>query len=1183
MACPPRETFQIGWICALPIEAAAAKEMLDEHFGILDVQDQNDSNTYTLGRVGKHYVVIACLPGGQYGTTSATTVANNMVRTFSKSFRIGLMVGVGGGIPSPTYDIRLGDVVISCPEGLSGGVLQYDMGKVGARGEFHRIGSLNSPPRALLTAINSLRAAELTDEPDYPGYLLKAIGRTTRTQKNFGRPQQDRLFKLEHNHPKTANNCDRCLAEWEETRSERDTSNPQTHYGVIASGNAVIKDAYTREQLRLATGALCFEMESAGLMVDFPCIVIRGICDYADMHKNKQWQGYAALAAASYAKELLEYVPIGHVSQEDLVVDKCKGLKEEIEATNRRLDRVYSQREQHYQEQKFRALTDQQQRCHQVFKIANYTEQKNINPKRAEGTCQWVSNSDEYVRWSKSCRNDLLWVSADPGCGKSVLAKSIVDDHLKKTGSEVIICHFFFKDNDEQNSLATALCAILHQFFCQRPDLLHYAIPSWEKNGERLQHEADELWRIFLIVTSAETSCKTVCVLDALDECCDPDQGRLIEKLESFYCQSHSSTQEKWLRFLVTSRPYNHIQYQFRVIMDSFPCLHLKGEEENDRIHAEIDLVVKVRVRELAKLARLPSAIEQQLEERLLQMDHRTYLWLHLAIEDIQETFKNSLRPAKESIRLIPTSVNAAYRNLLSRVPLKQIGTVVKILRIILASRRPLTIREMAMALGIAISPYSKTAAEAGLDPNNLDKKIRQLCGLFVFTNNSKIYLIHQTAREFLLRTETADYLFSGYSFSSNAIEGQMAGVCLRYLWMEDLENNEAYKCSNSGSFLEYSAVYWPDHVRNSTSALDSEENELLYQLYNTTTERFSLWFPLFWRAMGPYGAPTMNGIHLAAFNGHLEVIQRQLSEDETILDIADSTGSCPLKWASFNGHHDVVQLMLNYCADVNTPDSDHGTILHAACIGGHDKVVQVLLDSGAKIDTDVEGFGTALQVACDRGYDKIVQILLESGVEINTPDGYYGSAYKLLMLLDGGADTNTWNAWCDEFEYGSALQAACFNGHDKIVMMLLENGANVSAQGGKYGTALHAACDRGHSKVVQMLLGGGANIDTGGGYYGTALQTACFRGHDNIKITDLMLMGKIGKCSTALQITCGCRSDKIVRMLLNHGANVNIRPEDHGTALQVAPGCGHNKIIQMLPEGQVELNSKSRRYENAL
>jgi nucleoside phosphorylase len=232
-----------------------------------------------------------------------------MLRTFSKSLRVGLMVGVRGGIPSTAHDIRLGDVVISCPEGTVGGVVQYYIGKVGSGGEFHRTGSLNFPPRSLLTAVTSIRAAELTDDPYFLEYITSATGRIIRTRKNFGKPgvNQDRLFKPEHDHTKTAISCDGCLVEWEETRDERESCDPQPHYGIIASGNSVIKHTRAREQLRQVTRALYFEMEAAGLMLDYPCIVIRGICDYADSHKNKQWQGYTALAAASYAKKLLGY------------------------------------------------------------------------------------------------------------------------------------------------------------------------------------------------------------------------------------------------------------------------------------------------------------------------------------------------------------------------------------------------------------------------------------------------------------------------------------------------------------------------------------------------------------------------------------------------------------------------------------------------------------------------------------------------------------------------------------------------------------------------------------------------------------------------------------------------------------------------------------------------------------
>ncbi|KUL81358.1 hypothetical protein ZTR_10621 [Talaromyces verruculosus] len=107
MATPSKKEFQIGWVCALPIEAAAAVQMLDENYGILQEQERANTNTYPLGRIGHHHVVIASLPDGIYGTTSATTVANNMMRTFSESLRIGLMVGIGGEAPTADHDIRL--------------------------------------------------------------------------------------------------------------------------------------------------------------------------------------------------------------------------------------------------------------------------------------------------------------------------------------------------------------------------------------------------------------------------------------------------------------------------------------------------------------------------------------------------------------------------------------------------------------------------------------------------------------------------------------------------------------------------------------------------------------------------------------------------------------------------------------------------------------------------------------------------------------------------------------------------------------------------------------------------------------------------------------------------------------------------------------------------------------------
>ncbi|TKX22160.1 hypothetical protein C1H76_5636 [Elsinoe australis] len=166
---PSREDFQIGWVCALPVEAAAAKQMLDEHLELEVDQEASDSNHYTYGRIGRHIIAITRLPG-RYGISPATEVATNMARTFP-NLRVILMVGLGGGIPSPEHDIRLGDVVIGVPTGRSSGVEQYDLGKHIADGSFQRTGCLNSPPSSILGAISEVKERELVGEQRYTDIL----------------------------------------------------------------------------------------------------------------------------------------------------------------------------------------------------------------------------------------------------------------------------------------------------------------------------------------------------------------------------------------------------------------------------------------------------------------------------------------------------------------------------------------------------------------------------------------------------------------------------------------------------------------------------------------------------------------------------------------------------------------------------------------------------------------------------------------------------------------------------------------------------------------------------------------------------------------------------------------------------------------------------------------------------
>jgi nucleoside phosphorylase len=316
------EDYKVGWICALPVEMAVAVAILDERHDKLP-QSSTDHNTYQLGRIGAHNVAIACLPAGSTGTTSAAVVASQMLSTFT-SIRFGLMVGIGGGAPSPDRDIRLGDVVVSQPGGSSGGVMQYDFGKTVQEGRFARTGLLNKPPEVLLTAVASLQARHMLEEAKFPGYLSTIVSRYPKlgaTVVYQGR-DNDRLFGTDYDHREGNATCESCDVGRLVHRPERSSTEAAVYYGVIAFGNQVMRHGSTRERLRKELDVLCFEMEAAGLMDNFPCLVIRGICDYADTHKNKRWQAYAAATAAAYAKELLYVVPEGQVTKTRLAVQQ---------------------------------------------------------------------------------------------------------------------------------------------------------------------------------------------------------------------------------------------------------------------------------------------------------------------------------------------------------------------------------------------------------------------------------------------------------------------------------------------------------------------------------------------------------------------------------------------------------------------------------------------------------------------------------------------------------------------------------------------------------------------------------------------------------------------------------------------------------------------------------------------
>lgn len=288
---------------------------------------RNDSNSYTLGSVGEHNVVIACLPMGQIGNNQAPVVVSQMLTTFP-SIKFGLMVGIGAGIPP---QVQLGDVVVSSPRDQYSGVVQWDFGKERQNDTFKWTGHVNNSPSVLLTAVTRL-STELAIK--VPRYLDQLIDKSSKLPAEYRKSDslKDILFNAEYAHinKDTKNggdgqkeSCKNCGMGQAKEREPRDIC---VHYGLIASGNKVVKDATTRDSLNRSFDrkVLCIEMEAAGVMTSCPCIVIRGICDYADSHKNKAWQEHVVAVAAVYARELLKNVSPSAVEEEPLAKETIR-------------------------------------------------------------------------------------------------------------------------------------------------------------------------------------------------------------------------------------------------------------------------------------------------------------------------------------------------------------------------------------------------------------------------------------------------------------------------------------------------------------------------------------------------------------------------------------------------------------------------------------------------------------------------------------------------------------------------------------------------------------------------------------------------------------------------------------------------------------------------------------------
>jgi hypothetical protein len=640
------------------------------------------------------------------------------------------------------------------------------------------------------------------------------------------------------------------------------------------------------------------------------------------------------------------------------------------------------------------------------------------------------------------------------------------------------VCYFFFKDDFEhQKSAIGALCTLLHQLLIiseskRRTSLADSALRRLENIGEgSFFGSVISLWKTFTEAALHADAGEVICILDALDECRPNDRNELIEAINQFYRTSRNQA-SCFLKLFLTTRPYGDIiQSQFSYAWGhKLPEIRLAGEEDDvaNDITEEIKIVVDKRIDRICDTFHLTKRERKLMKTNLGAAPGRTYLWITLVFDDLLKKASDINNEYIESfVKNPPKDVDDAYEKILNRSKTQGLGNqdlkkTRNILQIIVAARRPLTLREISITLLLSEyqPPYEDLADEIESEKRTWDI-IRNYCGLLVIRVDDRLYLLHQTVREFLVPTgpdinnenqKAQDMPDSGtitpYSYfwkhSINLIVANSvpAEACISYLYLNFSKMDE--------SLLDYSAIYWIDHYRQSGQNCQVAVANMTRDICLPSEPR-AKWTGIHSKHNNIPVAGSL--LCLASALGLGSTVEEFLHEqNSTGLDLKDKIeskdmtyGRTPLSWAASNGHEAVVKLLLASKADVDFQVGAYGqTPISWAARKGHEAVVKLLLASKADVDSKDRYGQTPLSWAAENGHEAVVKLLLASKADVDSKDRNYGQ---------------------------TPLSWAARNGHEAVVKLLLASKADVDSKDGTYGrTPLSWAALNGYEAVVKLL-----------------------------------------------------------------------------------------------------------------